>query len=142
MAELNRTDSLGWQVAVLARKMAARLDSELKRYDLKISYWPTLFLLWEQEGLSQTELAKACGTEHYTTTRVLDKLEELGLIERRTDPTSRRTFRIHLTEQGRALEKPLTDTAQRVNDHYLGPLTPAQQKTLLALIQTINAGTD
>lgn len=105
---------LGWHVAVLARKMATQLDSELKKYGLKIAYWPTLFLLWEQEGLSQTELAQACMTEHYTTTRVLDKLESLGLIERRADPERRRTFRIYLTPKGRELEKPLTEAARGV----------------------------
>ncbi|GGX58248.1 MarR family winged helix-turn-helix transcriptional regulator [Saccharospirillum salsuginis] len=138
MVELNRRESLGWHVAVLARKMAARLDSELKKYDLKISYWPTLFLLWEQEGLSQTELAKACMTEHYTTTRILDKLEILGLIERRTDPNSRRTFRIYLTEKGRALEKPLTDLARRVNDHYLSRLPKENQDAFIGMMQDIN----
>ena len=138
MVELSRRDSLGWHVAVLARKMAAQLDSELKRYDLKISYWPTLFLLWEQEGLSQTELAQACMTEHYTTTRILDKLEILGLIERRTDPDSRRTFRIHLTEKGRALEKPLTDLARRVNDHYLSRLPKEKQDAFIGMMRNIN----
>lgn len=138
MVELIRRESLGWHVAVLARKMAAQLDSELKKYDLKITYWPTLFLLWENEGLSQTELAQACMTEHYTTTRILDKLEILGLIERRTDPNSRRTFRIYLTEKGRELERPLTDLARRVNDYYLARLPEKKQDAFIRMMQDIN----
>lgn len=138
MVELHRNESLGWHIAVLGRKMASHLDSELKRYNLKIAYWPTLFLLWEQEGLSQTELAQACMTEHYTTTRVLDKLESLGLIERRSDPDSRRTFRIYLTAQGRELEKPLTKIAREVNGHYLGRLSPQEQTDFLRMLQQIN----
>jgi len=138
LVELIRRESLGWHVAVLARKMAAQLDSELKKYDLKITYWPTLFLLWETEGLSQTELAQACMTEHYTTTRILDKLEILGLIERRTDPNSRRTFRIYLTEKGRELERPLTDLARRVNDYYLARLPEKKQDAFIRMMQDIN----
>lgn len=138
MVELIRRESLGWHIAVLAKKMAAQLDAELKKYGLKITYWPTLFLLWEHEGLSQTELAQACMTEHYTTTRILDKLEALGLIERRTDPNSRRTFRIYLTQKGRALEKPLTDMAQRVNDYYLSRLPEKKQDAFLRMLQDIN----
>lgn len=138
MVELNRRESLGWNVAVLARKMAGHLDSELKKYDLKIAYWPTLFLLWEQEGMSQTDLAQACMTEHYTTTRVLDKLEILGLIERRADPNSRRTFRIYLTTKGRELEKPLTEMARRVNEYYLSRLPEKKQDTFIRLMQDIN----
>lgn len=141
MVELRRKDSLGWHIAVLARKMAGQLDAELKKHDLKIAYWPTLFLLWEQEGLSQTELAEACHTEHYTTTRVLDKLEKLGLLVRRPDPDSRRTFRIYLTRKGHLLEEPLTRAAQRVNHKYLGRLPKAEQEQLLHLLQSLNEET-
>ncbi len=138
MVELRRRDSLGWHIAVLGRKMAAHLDKELKQYDLKISYWPTLFLLWEQEGLSQTELAQACMTEHYTTTRILDKLEILGLIERRSDPNSRRTFRIYLTDKGRELEQPLTQLARQVNDRFLDRLPEEDRAPFIRMMQEVN----
>lgn len=140
MTQLTRDQSFGWHVAVLARKMALILDSELKKYDLKISHWPTLFLLWEREGLSQTELAQGCMTEHYTTTRILDRLEILGLIERRADPLSRRTFRIFLTKKGRSLEKPLVKMANDINEQFLGSLSTKNKKeTFIKMLQIINS---
>lgn len=139
---MKRNESLGWQIAVLAKNMAQDLDEALKAHDLKIGYWPTLFLLWEEEGLSQTELAKGCMTEHYTTTRTLDKLEILGLVERRPDPQSRRTFRIFLTDKGRRLQKPLTAEAEKINEKYLAPLSETKKESIIKMLQQINRTDD
>lgn len=133
-----RDTSLGWHVAVLARKMSMELDAELRKKKLNISHWPTLFMLWEREGLSQRELAEGCMTEHYTTSRILDRLVALGLVERRDDPNSRRTSRIYLTAKGRALQKPLWEVAERVNLRRMERLTLDARADLLQMLRVMN----
>ncbi len=49
-----------------------------------------MMCLWEKEGVTQREIAEKSKVENSTTTRTLDKLEKLGLVERRNDPNSRR----------------------------------------------------
>ncbi|KZN37983.1 hypothetical protein N480_14665 [Pseudoalteromonas luteoviolacea S2607] len=138
MDKFSKNDSLGWHIAVLSKIMASKLEEELKKFDLKLAYWPTLMLLWEQEGQTQTDLTNGCQTNHYTTTRVLDKLEVCGLVERRLDPSNRRVFRIFLTERGRELEAPLTQIATNINKQVLHKLEQKDQKALLELLKSIN----
>lgn len=133
-----RDTSLGWHVAVLARKMSMELDAELRKNKLNISHWPTLIMLWEREGLSQRELAEGCMTEHYTTSRTLDRLVALGLVERRDDPNSRRTSRIYLTAKGRALQKPLWAVAERVNLRRMERLTLDARADLMQMLRVMN----
>lgn len=137
---LPRHTSFGWLIAVLGGQMAADFDARLQTLDLHLGLWPTLFALWEQEGLTQAELAERCQTAGYTTTRVLDALEALGLVERRKHPTSRRAYQIFLTEKGRALEIPATDQAKACNADFLTPLTDDERTQLIALVSKVVAG--
>lgn len=136
---LRREDSFGWLVNVLAIDLASSLDKRLKAIGLNLAVWPTLFALWEEDGITQTELAKRCRTAHYTTTRGLDALEELGLIVRRAHPTSRRTHLVYLTEKGRSLEAQGANEAQSTNEEFLSPLTDAERETIIQLIKKIIA---
>ncbi|MBL1415540.1 MAG: MarR family transcriptional regulator, partial [Moritella sp.] len=96
----DRQTSFGWMINVVANQAAKVFDTELKKYGLTIALWPTMMCLWEEEGVTQSEISAKSKVENSTTTRTIDKLEKLGLVERRTDPNSRRSFRIYLTEQG------------------------------------------
>lgn len=133
--KLKREKSLGWLIAVLSEQMKTELDNRLKQHGLNIGLWPTLFALWQEEGLTQTELSKRCMTAHYTTTRTLDRMESMGLLERRADPDSRRSFRIYLTEKGKSFEAPLTGEAKSVNQMFMGRLSKLDGDQLVSLLQ-------
>lgn len=137
--EFDRQTSFGWLINVLANDAAKSFDAELKQHGLTIALWPTLMCLWEEEGVTQRDIARKSKVENSTTTRTLDKLENLGLVERRADPTSRRSFRIYLTEQGRALEKQLIPIPVGINQSYLSALDDAEQKELIRLLQKLVA---
>ncbi len=134
---LPRHTSFGWLIAVLGGQLAAELDGKLKEIGLNITLWPTLFALWEEEGLTQAELAARCQTAHYTTTRVLDTLEKLELVERRKHPTSRRAYQIFLTPKGRELEAEGIALARACNREFLSPLNDEESEVLHDLISRI-----
>lgn len=137
--QLPRQESLGWLVAVLGGQMADSLDQRLKALGLHIGLWPTLFVLWEEEGLTQSELATRCQTANYTTTRVIDALEKLALVERRKHPTSRRAYQIFLTEQGRVLEAEATALAKACNHEFLSALSEPEREQMISLLGKILA---
>ena len=62
-----------------------------------------LFRLREQEGLSQVDLADVLELQPISLVRLLDRLVEHGLVERRSDPRDRRANRLFLTPSGRQL---------------------------------------
>ncbi len=137
MKTFKRKDSLGWLLNVASNEMAIALDTSLKEYDLDIKLWPTLFALSEKQGQTQTELAKSCRTQSYTTTRVLDRLEEKKLIARKACENSRRAFRIHLTAQGEELVGTLLGVAKKNNRKFLSKLPKEEQKSLISLLQSL-----
>ncbi|UTM59136.1 MarR family transcriptional regulator [Photobacterium sp. CCB-ST2H9] len=135
--KFDRLSSFGWMVNVVASKAEKLFDIELKKHGLSIALWPTLMCLWEEEGVSQREIAAKAKVENSTTTRTLDKLEKLGLVERHPDPQSRRTFRIYLTPKGRDLEEVLTPIPLSINQQLLRALNAEEQQQMLALLQKI-----
>lgn len=131
----DRQESFGWLVNVVANKTAKTFDIELKKHGLSIALWPTLMCLWEEEGVTQRDISQKSKVENSTTTRTLDKLEKLGLVERRDDPNSRRSYRIYLTDKGRALKNEVIHLPVAVNQEMLSSLDESEQKTMIKLLQ-------
>jgi MarR family transcriptional regulator, organic hydroperoxide resistance regulator len=68
---------------------------------------PVLFALWEQEGLTQTELAKDLRVSPATVTKMLQRMEKAGFILRNLDTQDQRVTRVYLTEAGRSVRSQL-----------------------------------
>jgi len=65
---------------------------------------PVLFALWEQEGLTQTELSQRMKITPATITKMLQRMEKSGFIQRRPDEHDQRVTRVFLTSAGRLIQ--------------------------------------
>ncbi|MFS1894693.1 MarR family winged helix-turn-helix transcriptional regulator [Vibrio lentus] len=137
--EFDRQNSFGWMINVVANKASKDFDIELKQHGLSLALWPTLMCLWEEEGITQRDIAAKSKVENSTTTRTLDKLAKLELVERRADPNSRRSFRIYLTEKGKALEEQLVPIPIRLNKELMNELDAEEQQQMIKLLQKMVA---
>ena len=135
---MNRFESLGYLVSHLNVDLQNSLDQRLRRYQLDIKLWPVLFSLWQEEGVTQTELSKRCDVANYTMTRLLDQLQQQGLITRHQDAENRRAFQIYLTDSGKALEQDLIREAERINEAFLDNLALEERLAFLKLLNKIN----
>ena len=131
-------ESLGYLVSHLNIDLQNALDEKLKRYKLDIKLWPVLFALWQEEGITQTELSKRCDVANYTMTRLLEQLQTQGLIHRHQEADNRRAFQIYLTDIGKALEQDLICEAERVNDNFLVNLSEDEQASFILMLNKIN----
>ena len=139
MEEFDRQSSFGWMINVIANQASKNFEAELKQHGLTVALWPTMMCLWEEEGVTQRDIAEKSKVENSTTTRTLDKLEKLGLVERQADPNSRRSFRIYLTDEGRALRETLLPIPVKVNKEALSSLDLNEQKDMIRLLQKMVA---
>jgi len=137
--KFDRQKSFGWLLNVVANKASKDFDTELKKRGLSLALWPTLMCLWEEEGVTQRDIALKSKVESSTTTRTLDKLVALGLVERRDDPNSRRSFRIYLTEAGKALKTSLLPIPLAINTALLSSLEVEEQGEIVRLLQKMVA---
>ena len=135
---MERQQSLGWQIAVLAKRMTDDLDAVLKCHGLSIIVWPALYLLWEEEGVNHIELSKRCWTLQSTTSIALENLEEIGLIDRKPDPQYPQVKLIFLTDRGRFMRDSLLRAEQKIIDRTLAALDEPDKNELFELIRSLN----
>src|SRR5438046_5538887 len=91
------------QLIESSRLLRNYIDQRAKRRGTTRAQWIVLFRLRQQEGLSQVDLAEVLELQPISLVRLLDRLVEHGLLERRSDPKDRRANRLLLTETGRQL---------------------------------------
>jgi MarR family transcriptional regulator for hemolysin len=89
----------------VARMLRTLADQEVRKFGMTRAQWAVLARLQRHEGLKQSELAEILDLQPITLTRLIDRLADNGLIERRPDPSDRRAKRLFLT----AAAKPLMD---------------------------------
>ncbi|WP_298816792.1 MarR family winged helix-turn-helix transcriptional regulator [Chloroflexus sp.] len=74
----------------------------LRQFQLNPTQYAALLLLAEHYGARLSDLSEHLLIDKSSTTRLIDRLTALGLVERVADPSDRRVQRIMLTPQGRA----------------------------------------
>lgn len=74
-----------------------------------------LFVLWEEDGIPISELARKTGLAKTTLTSMLDRMEQRELIERIYPPADRRTVKIRLTERARGLQEHYEQVSDEMN---------------------------
>src|SRR3979490_3335388 len=85
------------QLAESSRLRRNYIDNRAKGRGTTRAQWIVLFRLRQQEGLSQVDLAEVLELQPISLVRLLDRLVEHGLLERRPDPRDRRANRLFLT---------------------------------------------
>jgi DNA-binding MarR family transcriptional regulator len=91
------------QLVESSRLLRNYIDGRAKTRGTTRAQWIVLFRLRQQEGLSQVDLAEVLELQPISLVRLLDRLVEHGLLERRPDPKDRRANKLHLTRAGRRL---------------------------------------
>jgi MarR family transcriptional regulator for hemolysin len=87
----------------VARMLRTYADYKGAQFGVTRAQWAVLARLDRFEGLKQSELAEMLDLQPITLTRLLDRLCENGLIERRADPNDRRAKRLFLTPAARPM---------------------------------------
>jgi DNA-binding MarR family transcriptional regulator len=100
---MTATRTIGFLLHDVARLLRKRFEQRAKDLGLTRSQWQTLAYLSNNEGIHQAGLADILEIEPITLVRILDKLAERGLIERRQHPTDRRIWLLYMREEARPL---------------------------------------
>jgi DNA-binding MarR family transcriptional regulator len=113
--QLDGNQSVGYLARYAHRAFAKALAGELAPHDILGGQWSVLRVLWEQEGLSQVDLAERMRVEKASLTSVLDAMERRKLIVRRRNSDDRRKVNINLTSHGRDLKAQLLPYGVSIN---------------------------
>ena len=89
------------------------------------------------DGVRQIELAEALDVEPITLCRMIDRLEESALVERRRDPDDRRAWRIHLTAKATPVIVKLEEMGKSFNADILDGISEADRAAALRVLEQI-----
>jgi DNA-binding MarR family transcriptional regulator len=131
-------DSIGRRLNFAMSAVDALTTQLLDEYDLSPVQWVALSALWRQDGMTVNVLADYMRATASATSRLLGRMEERGLIERRTVSENRRILQIWLTKKGKELDH-LKDLHKKVNSCVLDGLTTAERKLLAKGLERVTS---
>lgn len=138
------------QMHVLHSLVKRLLDAQLPE-DGRLVGSSSVFLLYylrHRPGMtaSQTQIAADRASSRSSISRVIDHLEELGMVERHEDPTDSRVNLVTLTDKGCRTERQLSENAIRTWTTMLDGISPedisTSAKTLLAMKRNVQRALD
>jgi len=122
----------------VARLLRTYADHRAAQFGITRAQWVVLVRVQRSEGLNQSELAEILDLQPITLTRLLDKLCDSGLIERRPDPADRRAKRLFLTAAARPLLERLAVLGEETMANTLAGVEPEgveQMVSKLAIVK-------
>jgi MarR family transcriptional regulator, organic hydroperoxide resistance regulator len=96
-----------------------------------------LFQLWQEEGVTQSQLVEKLCVEPPTVTKTLQRLEKAGIIERKQDAEDARVSRVYLTPKGEALKEQVQKIWRDLEARTTNNLSAVEQAFLLRLLEQI-----
>jgi DNA-binding MarR family transcriptional regulator len=125
------------QLVESSRLLRNYIDQRAKTRGTTRAQWIVMYRLRQQEGLSQVDLAEMLELQPISLVRLLDRLVEHGLLERRHDPKDRRANRLFLTAKGRQLVDGLDSLRDEIATDVFQGLTDEAIQTSLATLREI-----
>ncbi|MBB3390459.1 DNA-binding MarR family transcriptional regulator [Rhizobium sp. BK275] len=134
---MTNNPTLGFLLHDVARLLRKRFEQRAKDLGLTRSQWQTLAYLANNEGIHQSGLAEILEIEPITLVRILDKLAERGLIERRQHPTDRRIWLLYMREAAHPILAEMRGIGDVTRGEALESVTPEQRDQLFHILSVM-----
>lgn len=127
-------DTIGTLLAQVSRLMRRQFDVAARQIGVTRPQWQVLTLLARHAGINQGGLADILEVEPITLGRMIDRLQESQMVERRPDPADRRAWRLYLTPRGEDQIERLKPHALETLDAALEGLSVEERRQLMAML--------
>jgi MarR family transcriptional regulator for hemolysin len=137
---MQRMDSnFAFCVAETAHTLRRDFDRRAATLGVTRAQWRVLARLGREDGQRQVDLADLLDVEPITLCRMIDRLSEAGLVERRRDDEDRRAWRIHLTPKAGPIIEALRSLAETFLDDVLEGVSGEEQKQVMSALDRVRA---
>jgi DNA-binding MarR family transcriptional regulator len=125
-----------WELlAQVAQAYRSLSDSFMDRIGLHRAQATLLCRLFDQDGITQSEIAEQLAVQGATVTNMLQRMEEAGLVARRRDAEDNRLVRVYLTDMGRKQERAITEQFVKVEEAIFEGLGPSERTLLRQVLK-------
>jgi len=131
--------SIGHRLMHLMMLMRREVETRMAEHGLTDAQWKPLWMLQTGRASNAIELAREMMVDAGAITRMLDRLEAKGLLERVRSETDRRVVHLRLTEAGSAAASQVPHVLASVNNDFLRGFTAKEFEQLRALLDRMHA---
>ena len=133
-AHLRLDETVGFLLSDTTRTMTRAFSARIAVHGVSMATFQFLRILWEEDGLSQTELADRARMRGPSAAASLQELERQGFIRRVADAEDRRKLSVRLTAAGRRLYDLVMPDIAATNKSMLAGFTTAEQAALKEML--------
>lgn len=130
---------LGFWLRLVSNHVSVRFRQLLEAQGVTVTDWVALRTLWSREGVTHAELIEALAITKGAASKVVTRLEQKGLAERRWAQDGAREQALVLTRAGKVLVPRLARLADANDMHFFGHLPPAERDALMTAMQALVA---
>ncbi len=139
MAQQDVPETTGFLINQICRLQRNLVAERLAALGLHPGQEMLLCQLWQQDGLTQSELADRLRVQPATVSKMLSRMDRAGLISGCRDAVDGRVTRVRLTEAGRTIHAPIQDTWAMVEAETLAGFTVEERVLLRRLLMQVYA---
>ncbi len=133
------TETIGFILNDTARLYRRAFNARVRDSGITALQWRLITYLKRHEGIRQGPLAELIEVEPITLSRMVDRLVEAGLLERRADPADRRAWQLYLTARAADLLGGIRPAVEALNEESLEGLSAAERDQLVDLVERVRA---
>lgn len=138
MKKFDYENSFGFVIYSASKTFQKAFDFELrKKIGITITQSKVIFSLYSHSGLTQRELADKMGVESPTLVPIIDKMEEDGYVQRRSDLNDRRIKRIYTTSKTDLLWDSIIECAANLRKISIKDVSEQEIKSALGVVKKI-----
>jgi len=123
-------------------RIATAFNEEMRGLGTSLQDWRVLAALRERDGRRMGDLSVTTSIEVSTLTRLVDNVEQKGLVARRRDAEDSRAVLVHVTPAGRRLTRRILPIAERYETVALKGFGAAEAESLRAALRRLYANMD
>ena len=130
-------ENIGYLLGDRSRLLRRAFDDRVRAVGVTGPQARLLMFLSRNEGENQGFYAEQLDVEAITLCRMVDRMADAGLIERRRDPADRRAWRLHLTNKSKAMIVGLRECVDRLIEEMLAGITVTERETFARILTAI-----
>jgi len=133
------SDNMGFLIGDISRLIRRTFDKRAKEIGVTRPQWRVLAWLMRHEGISQSALADKLELDAMTLCRMVDRLQDAKLVERRPDPADRRAWRLFMSAKGLALSDQLAPIGEQLLEDALADMPSQDRERLHVLLELLRS---
>jgi DNA-binding MarR family transcriptional regulator len=134
---LSPEETIGFLLWDATRAFTTEFSTRIARHGVSFGLWPFLRELWEEDGLTQSELSRRVHMKGPTTVAAINRLERNGMVRRVQNKSDGRKINVYLTEKGRRTYDLAMPEVEAINRRGLDRIVERDQAQLKRMLKRI-----